>query len=346
MADQRFMPDFDEEARELDAVVRRALRDAGGFDLVMRAESEPEVRTREIEPLLDSLGLLELVPDAGEQELQAAAAACRSAGAFALPYPLAERVAGNMVAAHGTAGAALAVVDDRRAGRGGRFRVNMGDLPLDWWLAGTSGSLAPARADAASGPRRGGRLGPFVADLIPGEPVPGSPVTLALALHLQIFTLLGMLESALELTVTHARERVQFGAPIIENQAVQHRLADAVTAMQMFEQQALYALWSADRRRAGLLADVAAARVAGLRAAEVVLRAGHQFHGATGFCDEVAISWISRHSQPLRRLPLNRPDTERWFTDLVLADGFDGLFPSTVPSLRKETSPRSGRAGR
>ncbi|MFB4308203.1 acyl-CoA dehydrogenase family protein [Actinomadura sp. GTD37] len=338
MADELFEPDFDPEIRELDAVVRQALADAGGFDLVMRSESEPEVRTREIEPLLASLGVLELVPDAGEQELQAAAAACRAAGAFALPYPVPERLAGNMVAPH-EEGPALAVVDDRRDGPGDRVRVNMGDLPLAWRLVGTSTRVAPATAGPGAGARRGGRLGPFVTDLDFGEPAPGSPATLALALHLQSFTLLGMLESALELTVTHARDRVQFGAPIIGYQAVQHRLADAVTAVQVFERQALYALWSAGRRRAGLLTDVVGARVAGLRAADVVLRTGHQVHGATGFCDEVAVSWISRHSQPLRRLPLNRPETERWFGELVLGDGLSGLFPSTVSSLRKAASP-------
>lgn len=330
MADARFEPGFDEEIRDLESVVRRALRDAGGFDLVMRSEREPQVRTGEVEPLLASLEVLDLVPDAGEKELQAAAAVCRAAGAFALPYPVPERLAGNTLSSSDSAAVALTVIDDRGVGVGGRARVNMGDLPFAWRLVGRSGRVAPATPAADAQARRGGLLGPFVTDLVVGESAPGAPVTLPLALHLQSFALLGMLESALDLTVAHARDRVQFGAPIIQYQAVQHRLADALTALQLFEQQAFYALWSVGRRRAGSLADVVGARVAGLRAADEVLRAGHQLHGATGFCDEAAISWVSRHSQPLRRLPLNRPETERWFTELVLRDGFDGLFPSKV----------------
>jgi alkylation response protein AidB-like acyl-CoA dehydrogenase len=176
----------------------------------------------------------------------------------------------------------------------------------------------------------GGRLEPFVTDRALGEDGPVVPDTLALAMQLQSFTLLGMLESALELTRGHTNDRVQFEAPIITYQAVQHQLADALITIRMFEQQALYALWSLERHRASVLVDVVGARLAGLRAADTVLRVGHQLHGASGFCDESAISWISRHSQSLRRLPLNRDQTERWFTALVLRCGLDGLFSATV----------------
>ena len=36
----------------------------------------------------------------------------------------------------------------------------------------------------------------------------------------------------------------------------------------------------------------------------IVFRVAHQLHGAIGFCDETALSWVSRASVPLRRLPL------------------------------------------
>ena len=44
--------------------------------------------------------------------------------------------------------------------------------------------------------------------------------------------------------------------------------------------------------------------MAAIEAAEVVFRVCHQLHGAVGFCDETTLSWLSRYSQPLRRLPL------------------------------------------
>ncbi len=50
--------------------------------------------------------------------------------------------------------------------------------------------------------------------------------------------------------------------------------------------------------------DALASRLAAIEAAEVVFRVCHQLHGAVGFCDETTLSWLSRYSQPLRRLAL------------------------------------------
>ena len=67
---------------------------------------------------------------------------------------------------------------------------------------------------------------------------------------------------------------------------------------------AKYALWSVGTGRPEALDDALALRLAALEAAEVVFRVTHQLHGAIGFCDETTLSWLSRYSQPLRRLPL------------------------------------------
>src|SRR3546814_17128595 len=67
---------------------------------------------------------------------------------------------------------------------------------------------------------------------------------------------------------------------------------------------ARYALWSIETDRPDAIEDALALRLAAIDAPEVVLRVTHQLHGATGFGDETTLSWISRYSQPLRRLPL------------------------------------------
>ena len=36
-----------------------------------------------------------------------------------------------------------------------------------------------------------------------------------------------------------------------------------------------------------------------------MFRVAHQLHGAIGFCDEVPLSWLSRYSQPFRRLAVS-----------------------------------------
>ena len=57
--------------------------------------------------------------------------------------------------------------------------------------------------------------------------------------------------------------------------------------------------------------------MAALEAAEVVFRVTHQLHGAVGFCDETTLSWLSRYSQPLRRLPFGRSGTQDELTALL-----------------------------
>ncbi|WP_072801656.1 acyl-CoA dehydrogenase family protein [Rhodococcoides yunnanense] len=353
MADKHFEANVDSEIREFGTIVHRALDEAGGFELVERAEADPQIQLGVIEPILRQLGILDLAPHQGDDQLQAAAVACRAAGAFVLPYPLAERIAGTSPAiptgttSDGRPRALAVVADGSRSA--GPTRINMGGLAFDWWVVeAPTGSIARASSVATAG---AGRLGPFVADVETRAPdshdVAPDISALALSLNLQSFTLLGVLDSALQLTTRHTNDRVQFGAPIVKYQAVQHQLADALIALQSFEAQAHYALWSIATERPSLLVDVVGARLAGLQAADIVIRAGHQLHGATGFCDETPMSWLSRHSQPLRRLPLDRSRTEQWFVDLVLENGFDGIFPTQFPDHGTVTSKTaSARAAR
>lgn len=344
MSDKHFEASFEPEIRQFAGVVRGALTDAGEFDLVMRSEADPLVHLDVIEPILDRLGVLDLVPHESEDQLQAAAAACQAAGSVALPYPLAERLAGTSAAIPPGASSngrprALSTVTDGSSSSG-RARVNMGGLDFEWWVVeAPSGLISRAILTAPSQP---GRLGPFVADMVFGAPETTDLKSLALSLHLQSFTLLGMLDTALRLTVDHTNYREQFGAPIVTYQAVQHQLADALIALEAFESQTHYALWSISQDRTSQLVDVVGARLAGLQAADIIIRAGHQLHGATGFCDETPISWVSRHSQPLRRLPLDRARTDQWFVNLVVRQGFEGLFSTGLPDTEQpvqETEP-------
>jgi hypothetical protein len=69
-----------------------------------------------------------------------------------------------------------------------------------------------------------------------------------------------------------------------------------------------------------------ALRAAALSAADVVFRIAHQLHGATGFCDEHPLSWLSRYSQPARRLPLSASETDVVLLALIEEHGLPGLF--------------------
>ena len=84
---------------------------------------------------------------------------------------------------------------------------------------------------------------------------------------------------------------------------MQFQLTDAEVERSGVEMLAKYALWSIQSGRPDAIDDALALRMAAIEAAETVFRVAHQLHGAIGFCDETTLSWLSRYSQPLRRLP-------------------------------------------
>jgi hypothetical protein len=292
--------DLSAEAIEFGRAARRALEAAGGDELVQRAEADPAVRESVIEPVLAELGAWELDPRGDADELEAAAALCRAVGYWAAPYPVAERLAGVVV-----------VADTNPAGLGGSSTA----VTLD-------GRRFPATAAPAGPPR----TTTFVTALELGRSADADPIDLPLGLTLPCWTLLGMLDRAVELTRDHIVVREQFGAPLSALQGVQFQLTEAEVERGGVEMLARYALWSVQEGLPEAVDDALALRLAAIEAAEVVFRIAHQLHGATGFCDETTLSWVSRYSQPLRRLPLGVSATRDALTRRIGRRGLTGLF--------------------
>jgi 3-oxo-4-pregnene-20-carboxyl-CoA dehydrogenase alpha subunit len=172
-----------------------------------------------------------------------------------------------------------------------------------------------------------GVTGPaFVADLELSEIDSDGAADVALGLVLPCWTLLGMLDRAVELTVAHISLRKQFGQTLSSFQGVQFQLTDAEVERSGLEILAKYALWTAGTGRPEALEDALALRMSAIEAAEVVFRVCHQLHGAVGFCDETTLSWLSRYSQPIRRLPLGLSATRDLLTRRVGGGGLRGLY--------------------
>lgn len=301
------------EAEEFGREVVRALRAAGGDALVQRAERAPGSRGPLVEPVLGELGVWDLAPRRDAVELEAAAAVCRATGYWAAPYPVAERLARP-----GDPGydGLVVVADIEPAGA-------VEGIDLRWATV----SLEGVRGVASAGePVVSVRESAFVVPL-DVRPVEGDGRgDLALALTLPCWTLLGMLDRALELTRAHVRVREQFGRPLAEFQGVQFQLADAEVERRGVDVLARYALWSIQAGRAEAVDDALALRLAALEAADIVFRVAHQLHGAAGFCDETTLSWLSRYSLPLRRLPAGAVGTEEALANRIGRRGLAGLF--------------------
>ena len=104
---------------------------------------------------------------------------------------------------------------------------------------------------------------------------------------------MGIHQRALELAVAYAKERIQFGVPIAEHQAIQFKLAQMAT-----ELAAARALTLAPRPRPDRAATPARlASQAKLYASEAANRAcwrGLQIHGGNGFYDDYEIARLYR----------------------------------------------------
>jgi 3-oxo-4-pregnene-20-carboxyl-CoA dehydrogenase alpha subunit len=316
--------DLSDEAVQLGEVVHELIEDAGGVQLLRRAVADPAVRS-EAGALLGGIELWDLSPAGDQLELEMAAAACRAAGWFALPYPVVERL-GRV------GGTATALIEP-----GPRAVAMHLDLDLDWTavdLLGRPVSLAPGARELL-----GTELAPFGVETtaLPGEG-PADPRGAAILSALSSWWLLGLVEHATADTVRYTREREQFGRVLAKFQAVAFRLADMTLATRSLGELAKYTLWSiaTDPEGVGARTDAIALRLAAIDAAEVVLRGAHQLHGAMGFTDEVDVSWLSRASQGVRRLPLGRQAVNAALTSLLGTQGLADLghpVEERVPSL-------------
>ncbi|MUL79098.1 acyl-CoA dehydrogenase family protein [Mycolicibacterium sp. CBMA 226] len=289
--------DLGEQAKEYGRQVLRAFDAAGGDTLVQQAEAKPDIRAELVDGVLRELGAWDLNPRADADELEAAAALCRSAGYWALPYPVAEtlsrsadlEVVGLSVVADVNPAAPVAGLDGRWAGV----------------------TVAGARSEVSG---QGPATAAFVAPLELSAIDDRGAADVALALVLPCWTLLGMLDRAIELTVAHVTMRKQFGAPLSSFQGVQFQLTDAEVERSGLDILAKHALWSVGTDQPDATNDALALRMSSIEAADVVFRVCHQLHGAVGFCDETTLSWLSRYSQPLRRLPLGLSATKAELT--------------------------------
>ncbi|HZM30224.1 MAG TPA: acyl-CoA dehydrogenase family protein [Acidimicrobiales bacterium] len=303
--------DLAPEAVEYGLTARRAIEAAGGDELAQAAERESDRRVGD--KVLDDLGAWDLDPRGSADELEAAAALCRAAGWWALPHPVAERLARPrdldadalvVVAAPGPAGA----VDG---------------VDLRWVAVDLDGRRSRATPRPADDPVR---TSGFVAALDIAPVDDAGAGDLALGLVLPCWTLLGMLDRAMGLTSAYVQQRHQFGQPLSSFQGVQFQLTDAEVERVGLEELARYALWSLEAGRPDAIEDALALRLAAIEAADVVFRITHQLHGAIGFCDETTLSWLSRASQPLRRLPLGLSATRAALTARLGRQGLAGLF--------------------
>jgi pimeloyl-CoA dehydrogenase small subunit len=105
----------------------------------------------------------------------------------------------------------------------------------------------------------------------------------------------GTMETMLNMTVEYMKTRVQFGKPIGENQALQHRATEMMIAMEQGRSLAMLAAVMIDDEDAAQRAhDISTAKVGVGQAARFVSQNAVQLHGGIGMTDEYAIGHYFR----------------------------------------------------
>ncbi|HEY2165975.1 MAG TPA: acyl-CoA dehydrogenase family protein [Jatrophihabitantaceae bacterium] len=133
--------------------------------------------------------------------------------------------------------------------------------------------------------------------------------------------LVGLGTALLERATTYAGQRVQFGRPIGEFQAVKHQLADVLVSLELARPLVFAAALALDDGDTGagpgrtLERDVSAAKVASGDAAYRAARTALQVHGAIGYTAEYDLSlWLTK----VRAL-VTAWGTPQWHRTRVLA---------------------------
>lgn len=201
------------------------------------------------------------------------------------------------------------------ADRGGVPHVAVVDL---------SRARVEPEADLAGQPRGTVMLEDVDAEAVAPSPF-GLDTLLARGALARAQQMAGALERALELSVTYAGDREQFGRPISRFQAIQHHLADAAAEAAAA---AMVAQSAADLAESGLLQEAAA--VAKVRAGMAARAANiaHQVHGAIGVTEEHPLHLFTRRIWAWRE---DFGSDLEWSTRLgrqVASAGSSGLWPS------------------
>jgi butyryl-CoA dehydrogenase len=136
-----------------------------------------------------------------------------------------------------------------------------------------------------------------------GTPGEGFKIALATLDHSRVgigAQSVGIHQRALELAIAYARDRVQFGVPIIRHQAIRFRIAEMATALAAARLLTWRAAVAAGRTGGGEQAAAEAGRLAAeakVFASEAANRACQeslQIHGGNGFHDDYEISRLYR----------------------------------------------------
>ena len=137
-------------------------------------------------------------------------------------------------------------------------------------------------------------------DIVGCEPSPDSVERLIDACSfIAAISMSGIAGKVLDDAVAYAKERVQFGKPIGSFQAIKHRCADMVVAIDASRSAAYYAAWALAEDATDRAKAVSIAKALCGDTARFVCNEGVQIHGGIGFTWELGLHFYLRRAKVL-----------------------------------------------
>lgn len=109
--------------------------------------------------------------------------------------------------------------------------------------------------------------------------------------------LVGTMQRGLDMTVEYVKERKQFGVPVGSFQAVQHKAAEMLLAVEAGRAATLYAAWTADAQPESLRSAAAMAKAWTSDTGRTATASAIQLHGGIGFTWEADVHWLFKRAQ-------------------------------------------------
>jgi alkylation response protein AidB-like acyl-CoA dehydrogenase len=254
---------------------------------------------------LASLGVLGMLapPAAGGagMDVLAAAVVLAEAGRVAAPLPLVGTVmvAVPLLAASGDP---TGILDEVISGEVVVSVVSEAGAPAagraDWFITGPRPVLHPRRDVDLVPLRSVDRTRDLAAVMPNGEGTELTPTSVPMAERSALGAaaqLIGLGRGLLDQTVGYVKDRHQFGRPIGSFQAVKHRLADTLLALEMAAPPVWAAAHALDTGAAGREPSVSLAKAMASDAATTAARSALQAHGAMGYTDDYHLHfWLKR----------------------------------------------------
>jgi alkylation response protein AidB-like acyl-CoA dehydrogenase len=134
--------------------------------------------------------------------------------------------------------------------------------------------------------------------------------------------ILGVAQRALDMTVDYVKDRRQFGVPVGSFQAVAHRCAEMLLAIESTRSATYYAAWAAAAEPEQLPDAAAMAAATAAEAGRDVTASAIQAHGGIGFTWEADVHWLFKRAQ----------------IDAALAASWGGRHSRLVDALRRRAA--------